>query len=56
MKRKIFDVVKLITGNMATILQIDGNSYKVEVVDKDGKIQGIEIIEEDEIQETIISK
>lgn len=56
MKRKIFEVVKLKNEDMATILEVDKDSYKVEVVGKDGKIKQITEINEDDIDEVIIAK
>lgn len=40
MKIKIFDVVELNNGNKATIIEINKNRYKVEIVDKHGKSKG----------------
>ena len=34
LKRKVFEVVKLKNGYMATIIGIEKNSYKVEIVNK----------------------
>ena len=56
MKRKIFEVVKLKNEDMATILEVDKDSYKVEVVGKDSKIKQITEINEDDIDEVIIAK
>lgn len=56
MKRKVFDVIKLVDGNMATILEVDKDTYKAEIVNKRGKSQGIKNIKEEDIKEVIISK
>lgn len=56
MKRKVFEVVKLKSGDMATIIGIDKDSYKVEVVNKNGKRKEITEISENDIDEVIISK
>ena len=56
MKRKVFEVVKLKSGDMATILEVDKDRYKVEVVDKRGKSKGTIEVSENDIDEIIISK
>lgn len=56
MKIKIFEVVKLKTGDMATIIGMDKDSYKVEVVGKNGERKKITTITENDIQEVIITK
>jgi hypothetical protein len=56
MKIKIFDVVELNNGNKATIIEINKNRYKVEIVDKHGKSKGIFQIEEKDIKRVIFSK
>ena len=55
MKRKVFEVVKLKSGDMATIIGIDKDSYK-EIVNKNGKRKDITEISENDIDEVIISK
>ncbi len=56
MKRKLFEVVKLKNDDIATIIEIDKDSYKVEIINKNAKIKQItESIEED-IDEVIIEK
>lgn len=56
MQRKIFEVVKLVDGSLATIIGINEESYKVEVVDKSGKRKQITEINENDIQDVIIKK
>ena len=56
MKRKVFDVVKLVDGNMATILEVYKDTYKIEKVNNKGESQGIIEISENDIDEIIISK
>ena len=56
MKRKVFEVVKLKSGEKATIMGIDKNTYKVEIVGKNGKRKQITDINEDDIDEVIFAK
>jgi len=56
MKLKVFDVIELKNGDRATILDINNNVYKVEVVDKNGISKGIKNIEETDVKDIIISK
>ena len=56
MKRKVFEVVKLTDGNLATIIGIEKDSYKVEIVNKNGKRKEITEISENDIDKVIISK
>ncbi len=56
MKIKIFDVVELNSGNKATIIEINKNGYKAEIVDNNGKSKGILQIEEKDIKKVIFSK
>ena len=56
MKRKVFEVVKLVDGNMATILEVEQNTYKVEIVCKNGKRKEVTEIKENDIDEVIIAK
>lgn len=56
MKRKVFEVIKLKNEDMATIIGIDKDSYKVEIVNKNGKRKEITEISENDIDEVIISK
>lgn len=51
MKRKVFEAVKLKSGEMATILNVDNDKYKVEVVGENGV--SIIIINNDNIKATI---
>ena len=53
---KIFDVVELIDGNKATILEIDKDKYKVEVVNENGISQGNKYISLCEINDVIFQK
>ena len=52
---QIFDVIELFNGNKATILDINNNSYSVEIVDKKGNSLGFQKISKDEIKEIIYS-
>lgn len=56
MKEKIFNVVRLLNGDLATILEVNKNSYKVEIVDEKGKSKGFKTIKEEDIKEVIVSK
>lgn len=57
MKIKIFDVVKLRNENKATILEKnDNNTYKAEIVNAEGKTEGITQISETDITEVVFSK
>lgn len=56
MKRKVFEVVELKSGEMATIIGIDKNNYKVEIVTKNGKRKEITDINEEDIEKVIIAK
>ena len=42
MKLKVFEVVELLDGNKATILENNRNIYKAEIVNKYGESQGTE--------------
>ena len=55
-EKKVFEVIKLKSGDMATIIGIDKDSYKVEIVNKNGKRKDITEISENDIDEVIISK
>lgn len=57
MKYKVFDVVELVNGNKATILDNSkSNIYKVEIVDAGGVRQATKEIDETEIKKSIIAK
>lgn len=56
MKRKIFEVLKLKSGDKATIIGINKDSYKVEIVNKNGKRKEITDINEDDIDKVIVAK
>ncbi len=56
MKFKIFDVVEVNNGNKATILSVDNEQYKVEIVTNDGKSKGIVDLEEKDIKKLIFKK
>ena len=56
MKVKLFDVVKINSGNKATVLGINNNTYIVEVIDDEGKTIGIKEITNSEINEVIYTK
>lgn len=44
MKLKVFEVVELLDGNKATILENNKNRYKAEIVNKYGESQGTKYI------------
>ena len=56
MNRKIFEVVKLTNGYLATIIGINKDSYKVEIVNNNGKRKKITEINETDIKEVIVKK
>lgn len=56
MKYKVFDVLELMNGNKATIIEVFKNGYRVEIVDKNGIRQEIKEISESDIKKSIISK
>lgn len=56
MKIKLFDVVKLNSGNNATILGINKYSYNAEVIDDEGKSLGYKEITNSDISEVIYTK
>ena len=57
MKIKIFDVVQLSNGNKAKILEkSDKATYKAEIVNSEGKTEGITQISETDITKVIFSK
>ena len=56
MKLKVFDVVELKNGDKATIKEVLNNEYKVEIVNDNGKLKGIQKIAEKDINKIIISK
>mgnify|MGYP001127801015 CR=1 FL=1 len=57
MKYKVFDVVELVNGNKATILDNSkSNIYKVEIVNARGIRQATKEIDETEIKKSIIIK
>lgn len=56
MKLKRFEVVELVSGNKATILDIKNNEYFAEIVDRNGKTIENRNITENEIKKVIIYK
>lgn len=56
MKRKVFEVVKIKSGDMALIIRIDKISYKVEIVNKNAKRKEMTKINENDIDEVIVIK
>ncbi len=56
MKYKVFDVVELNNNNLATILDKENNTYKVEEIDNNGKMQKITKITDDDIRKLRFSK
>lgn len=54
---KVFDVVELMNGDKATILDDkEKNKYKAEIVDANGISKGVYKIEETEIKKAVIIK
>jgi len=56
MKLKRFEVVELVSGNKATILDTKDNEYFAEIVDRNGKTIENRNITENEIKKVIIYK
>lgn len=57
MSYKVFDVVELMNGDKATILDDKvKNKYKAEIVDEKGTSKGVHEIEETEIKKSVIIK
>ena len=56
MKIKLFDVVKLNSGNNATILGINKNTYRAEILTEEGKTLEFKEITNSEIIEVIYTK
>ena len=56
MKIEIFDVVKLKNDDKAIIKEINNNTYKVDVTDKEGMAIGIKEIDKNDIMDVIYSK
>lgn len=56
MKVKLFEVVSLNNGNLATIIGIKKDTYKAEIIDEKGKSLGIKEITNSEIKEIIYNK
>ena len=56
MKLKKFEVVELIDGNKATVLDIRNNEYYAEIVDSKGNTIGYKNITEANIKNILISK
>lgn len=57
MSYKVFDVVELINGDKATILDNKvKNKYKAEIVNENGISKGFHEIEETEIKKAVIIK
>lgn len=57
MSYKVFDVVELMNGDKATILDNKvKNKYKAEIVDANGSSKGVHEIEETEIKKAVIIK
>ena len=56
MKIEIFDVVKLKNDDKAIIKEINNNTYKVDVTDKEGIAIGIKEIDKNDIIDVIYSK
>ena len=56
MKLKRFEVVELVNGNKATILDINNNQYYVEIVNDNGITIDNRAITEDEIKKVLVYK
>ena len=56
MKLKRFEVVELVNGNKATILDINNNQYYAEVVNDKGITIDNRNITEEEIKRVLVSK
>lgn len=56
MKAKLFEVVRLESGNLATILEVNKDLYKAEVIDENGKSLGVKDITNSEIKEILYYK
>ncbi len=56
MKIKVFDVVELTNGNKATILCVNNEQYRAEIVTEHGISKGISDIKEKEIKKVIFRK
>ena len=56
MKYKIFDVVELYSKEKATIIDINNDTYKVQVTDDNGTHTGVKQIKSEEIQKIIYQK
>lgn len=55
-KYNIFDGVELYEGNRGTIININGDVYKVKITDENGQDIGVKYIRDNEIKKTIVSK
>lgn len=55
-KYNIFDVVELYEGNRATIIEINGDVYKVKITDKNGQDIGVKYIRDNEVKQIIVCK
>ena len=56
MKLKKFEVVELVNGNKATILDTNNNQYYVEIVNDNGITIDNRAITEDEIKKVLVYK
>ena len=56
MKAKLFEVVELNNGNLATILEVNKDLYRAEIIDKKGNSLGIQNISNVDIKEIIYNK
>lgn len=56
MKLKRFEVVELLNGNKATILDTNNNQYYVEIVNDNGITIDNRAITEDEIKKVLVYK
>ena len=56
MRLKRFEVVELLNGNKATILDTNNNKYYAEIVNGEGKTIDNRTITEDEIKKVLVYK
>lgn len=56
MKYNQFDVIELNNGDKATIIAINDNLYKVDIVDENGARKEVKNVKQDEIKRLIFKK
>ena len=55
-KCNLFDVVELNNEDKATILSIEQNTYRVEIVDENGKTKDLKEIQKNDVKKVIFPK